>query len=290
MLLRPPTWIVRNGSADAEVDCTGGAWQNGNLGPENAHLVEGYSTPFRNVMTNLPVNKAITLVIGYDIKNSGGNAYDYLTTYNRLNDPAHQALFGHAPETVDPAAGVAGVAAITTTYPIPAPNSIAAESGLQQPVTDFNTLPAAAKQMTLFGGTITDVQYVTQGDLTDAQSETTIAVTFSTPNPTAVLAWGGHIAKCSVWYDENLDCLSAGGNLRIAVPYATHRLDGRRWINAESRQHGSLDEGGCGHPTGQPPAGADGWPGGIHGIFTIAFDYEGLQSSLARRASRWVRL
>jgi hypothetical protein len=34
-------------------------------------MVEGYSIPYRAVMTSLPVGTPITLILGYDIKHSG---------------------------------------------------------------------------------------------------------------------------------------------------------------------------------------------------------------------------
>ena len=55
----------RNGSAASPNDCKdfGGntGWVNGNVGASQAHMLEGYSTPFRAVMTNLPTGSPITL-------------------------------------------------------------------------------------------------------------------------------------------------------------------------------------------------------------------------------------
>jgi len=201
----------RNGPATTPNDCLdlGGntGWVNGNVGASQSHLVEGYSTPFRAVMTNLPTSTPITLVLGYDIRNSKANAYDYLTQYQNL-DP--HTLFGHPAENVVPADGVSGLSSTISTFPIPAPSSAGSPvSG--QPTASFNALPAAKRVMTLFGGTITNVQYVSQGDLTADQSETQLSVTFTADNPTTVLAWGGHIAQCSVWGTTNGTCNSAAG-------------------------------------------------------------------------------
>jgi hypothetical protein len=201
----------RNGSAASPNDCKdfGGntGWVNGNVGASQAHMLEGYSTAFRSVMTNLPTNTRITLVIGYDIRNSGANAYDFLTQYQRL-DP--HSYFGHPAETVFPTDGVTGFSSTTTTWPIPAPSTTNSPVA-GQPATEFTSLPAADRVMTLFGGTLSDVSYVTQGDLTANQSETRIAVTFKADNPTAVLSWGGHISECSIWGTTNGTCNSAGG-------------------------------------------------------------------------------
>ncbi len=201
----------RNGSASSPNDCKdfGGntGWVNGNVGASQAHMLEGYSTPFRAVMTNLPTGNPITLVIGYDIRNSGANAYDYLTQYQRLEPHAY---FGHPAETVFPTDGVTGFSATTSTFPIPAPSS-AGSPVAGQPTASFNALPAAERVMTLFGGTIGAIAYVSEGSLTANQSETQISVTFTPDNPTAVLAWAGHISQCSVWGTTNGTCNSAGG-------------------------------------------------------------------------------
>src|SRR5439155_305300 len=68
-----------------------------------------------------------------------------------------------------------------------------------QPTTSFNALPVNEREMTLFGGTITGVSYVSEGSLTASASETQISITFIASSATAVLAWGGHIAKASDW-------------------------------------------------------------------------------------------
>jgi hypothetical protein len=169
-------------------------WVNGNLNENKAHLMEGFSVPYRITMTDLTIGTPVTLTIGYDVINSSKHAIDYLTYYQRLEP---HAGFGHATETVNPLAGVTGVSATVDTFPIPAPSSVGSlMSG--QPTSDFNSLPAGERVMTLFGGDITAMAYVSQGDLTAAQSETTISITFTPDSATAVLAWGGHIATSAV--------------------------------------------------------------------------------------------
>jgi hypothetical protein len=141
----------RNGDAASPMDCvsSGGSsgWVNGNVGDSQAHMLEGYSTPFREVMTNLPTGIPIELTIGYDIKHDG-NAYDYLTSYNRLEPHAY---FGHAAEAVVPISGT-GVSGSPDTFPIPAPNS-ANSPVANQPTDSFNSLPAVERVMTLWGAT-----------------------------------------------------------------------------------------------------------------------------------------
>ncbi len=172
-------------------------WVNGNAGEQNSHYIEGWSIPYRCVMTDLPLNTSITLTLGYDIRNSSKNALDYLTYFQRMSphdifcDTAH-----HNPECVTPALGG------FSNYPIPAPSSTGSPvAGM--PTTSFNALPASQRLMRLYGGFIDTIYYVTQGSLNAAQSETTINVVFHVNSANAVLAWGGHIASRIDWGATN---------------------------------------------------------------------------------------
>ena len=199
---------VRNGAGNDPVDP--GDWVNGNAGEQNAHYLEGWSIPYRVVMTDLPTETSITLTLGYDIKHSDRHALDYLTHYYRL-DPYHNDFFGHDPEVINPLLDVTGVSVSVTTYDIPAPSSTSSPvSG--QPTDSFNDLTEGERVMTLYGGTITNIAYDVQGDLTASNAETRINVTFTVDSSTAVLAWGGHIASREDWeYDEDGVPMSAGG-------------------------------------------------------------------------------
>lgn len=181
---------IRNGAADNPTNPAD--WVNGNAGKQTAHYVESYSIAYRCVMTNLPTATSITITLRYKIKDGGKNAIDYLTYYNRIDDPPHEILFGHPPENINPLAGVTGVSATVTKFTIPAPSS-AGSPVAGQPTTSYNNLVASEgidnAKMTLFGGTITNIVYVSQGDLTATSSYTTINVTFTVDNSTAVLAW-----------------------------------------------------------------------------------------------------
>jgi len=204
---------IRNGSAIQPVQPA--QWQNGNAGNQTAHYVESHSIGYRALLTNLPVGETVTLILGYDVKHSNRNAIDFLTHYDRLQ-PHGQFLSGGqhpAQETVDPRLGTsfAGMNP-TSTFEIPRP--VVNQSGVPGSVWQEikNSDPDKVK-MTMWGGTITNIQYVTPGaDLSLAQSEQRIAVTFIIENASAVLAWGGHIANRNDWgYDVNNVPLSAGG-------------------------------------------------------------------------------
>ena len=202
----------RNGASGTPNNCLdlGGSagWVNGNAGGSNSHYVEGLSIPYRTIMTDLPTGTSVELILGYDIKHSDTHAIDYLTHFDRLEP---HTPFGHSAESIDPTNGVSGLSGTTTTFPIPAPSS-AGSPVLGQPATSFNSLPASERLMTLYGGTITGMSYVSEGSLTASQSETQIKVIFTPDSETAVFAWGGHIASRLDWgYDSDGVPLSAGG-------------------------------------------------------------------------------
>jgi flagellar hook capping protein FlgD len=211
---------VRNGVASAPTTPIP-AWVTGNAGASNAHYLESHSIAYRTVMDGMPTDgSVIELVIAYNVKRSGSYAIDYLTQYQRL---LPHVLFGHRdPEVFDPLSGVTGVGAGISTAAIPVPTVNVAidpdgsdpEPAASQPSTSMTSLPASERVMTLFGGTLIDVSYVSQGDvnLATSSSETQVKVRFIPSGPKAVLAWGGHIACRWDWgFNANGTPRSAGG-------------------------------------------------------------------------------
>lgn len=208
---------VRNGSATdpAATNTDASTWVNGNLTPQHAHYAEGFSVPYRAVATGLTVGTPVTLVIGYDTKDGGKNALDYLTHFQRL-DP-HAVTFSHTAEIINPTLGISGLSATTDQILITAPASMVlpnnVPSGSSQPLTSYNALPEAQKKMTIFGGTFTagSFQYVQQESVTLDHAETRIRVTFTPASSTVVIAWGGHIASRLDWGETDGVPNSAGG-------------------------------------------------------------------------------
>ncbi|MVT10311.1 T9SS type A sorting domain-containing protein [Chitinophaga tropicalis] len=206
-LFQLPVWgqsanIDQGANDKATTPLTPVDWINGNLNTNTAHFLEGYSVPYRAVLKSLVVNQTYTLVIGFDIKNSGKHALDYLTHYQRL---LPHTPFGHAAETVNPLLNIAGfpVSYFTTTdtEPIPAPGSTGSPVA-GQPTTSFNALPAGERVFTGYNADLLSVTYNSQGDLNASQSEALIYVTFKALKETVVLAWGGHIASIVDWGKE----------------------------------------------------------------------------------------
>src|SRR6185369_15548989 len=142
------------------------------------------------------------------------------THYQRL---LPHVTFAHRnPEDFDPLDGVSGVSSLVTTaqIPIPTKNLVIDPDGAEsdpaaaQPSTSMAALPDSERVMTLFGGTLLDVTYVTEGkvDLVTKSAETQVKVRFIPNGPVAVLAWGGHIASRWDWgFNADGTPRSAGG-------------------------------------------------------------------------------
>jgi hypothetical protein len=211
---------VRNGQA-TETSTPTPSYGTGNAGASNSHYLESHSISYRAVLDGLPTDgTVIELIIGYDVKRSGSYALDYLTHYQRL---LPHVLFKHRdPEVFNPLDGVSGVPATFTTAPIPIPTrsiSVDPDGSLSdpaalQPTTSAAALSEAERMMTLFGGTLIDVSYVNEADVSLAlkSSESQVKVRFTTTNPKVVLAWGGHIASRWDWgFNADQTPRSAGG-------------------------------------------------------------------------------
>ncbi|HWX21912.1 MAG TPA: HYR domain-containing protein [Candidatus Binatia bacterium] len=166
-------------------------WLNGNLTTNNCHYVEGQSVPCRLVLTGLTGGPHVG-VIEWDIVNSGKDAFDYITHYNRIA------------QLVDPLSGLTDSFTAPSTVPIPVPIPTLTVNGLPQPQTSFGALSAGENLMTIYNGTITALTYITNGqgnlgDLGATQSPVDLQIEFDTTNSTVVLAWGGHLAARLYW-------------------------------------------------------------------------------------------
>jgi hypothetical protein len=209
---------IRNGSASSPVSPAN--WVNGNAGQSNAHYIEGYSVAYRCVITGASLNEH-TLDIEWDITHSNKHALDYITNFNRLQPHSpFQHAGGCGPgcaEVIDPTIGVAGPLAGPTTFPIPAPSS-AGSPVPGQPTASFNSLPANERAVSIWNGTITNIQYLSEGDLADGSSSSSARITFTANAPTVIIAWGGHIATSTDWGAGNSAAQISGS------PYHTRLL------------------------------------------------------------------
>ncbi len=187
-----------NGTSGTEPclnDTTYSNWVNGNLGASKSRYVEGDSIPYRLIFTNLAIGSH-TVTFQWDTTKSGKHALDYLTTWDRS-------------VTGDPTSGVAGTFGTPTTYPIPP----------DPQVTGAGVTPIAGN-FTLYNGEITAVSgytYTIPGFIGDTSAS--ITITFTVTDPTAVLAWGGHIATRHDWGQSDSAVAISGS------PYHTRLLN-----------------------------------------------------------------
>src|SRR5262245_32897978 len=217
---------ARNGGVSTPNDPV--AFVNGDANAVHSHYLEGHSIPYRLVLTNLAPG-AHTVKIGWDIRDGGKNAIDYITRYDRLEPHP----FGHAAETVDPLAGLAGSFGSPSTYATPAPSSTGSTvAGM--PAASFNALSSGERALTIWNGSITGATYMNQGSLAALHSSSGLSIHFNATSSTVVLAWGGHIASQADW---------GAGHSASAIngaPYHTRLID---FDNRGGNQDRSLQSG-----------------------------------------------
>jgi hypothetical protein len=187
-------WQARNGTPTAPLDPVD--WVKGNVGQANSHYVEGYSAPYRLVMSGLALGPH-RVVIEWDTQQGGKHGIDYLTHYERMR-PHNQFGAHDRPETVDPLAGLSGTFAAPRAFPAPLPSS--SDSPIPgQPGKSFLALPAAERVLTIWNGAITNAAYLQEGPLTSPAAAAQLAIEFVAESDTVVLAWGGHLATKTDW-------------------------------------------------------------------------------------------
>src|SRR5258705_6316621 len=185
---------ARNGTPAAPKDPV--EWVKGNAGSSTAHYAEGHSIPYRIVLTGVSPGYH-NVVIEWDTKQKGRLAIDYLTHYERLQP--HTSFSDHvSPESVDPLRELADGFRVPHTFVIPAPSS-AGSPVTNQPAKSFHSLPANEGVMTIWNGTITNLSYVSEGNLSADASSSQLSIEFLATNATVVIAWGGHIASRLDW-------------------------------------------------------------------------------------------
>ena len=185
---------ARNGTATLPEDPV--AWVKGNIGQANSHYVEGYSAPYRLVLTGL-VPGVHRVVIEWDTKEAGKYGIDYLTHYQRLLP--HNQFGSHTqPEMINPIGDLSGTFNGPTTFPVPLP-STAGTPVPDQPAKSFLALPEAERALTIWNGTITNASYLQQGSLGSGSASSQLAIDFLAETDTVVIAWGGHLASKADW-------------------------------------------------------------------------------------------
>ncbi|HSG67482.1 MAG TPA: hypothetical protein VK994_02155, partial [Bacteroidales bacterium] len=197
---------IRNGTPSSPI--YNPQWVNGNVGASNAHFVEGFSIPYRCVMTHLTPGTEIMVIFEYDAREGSKHAIDFITHYKNIQP--HNSIFGHDPENIYP---LQGIEANTL-----APGNLGYDSvyiDILSPPT-FNS-PVAGEPTNTFAGLDPLLQKVVMyggvpnpdsaafswsqpyADLSIAHSHQRFRINFIAQNDTVVLSWGGHIASQQTW-------------------------------------------------------------------------------------------
>jgi hypothetical protein len=170
-------------------------WITGDLNQSKSLYREGDFVPIRLVVTDLVAGQRYTQGIGYDAVDDGLHTYDYLGTY----DASENWPGPPAPQVV-PCGGIADTAG---------PHACGSgPSTLAVPTDPYTTFPSgsgqAAGHFSAWGATLEGATYSTSlSTPIGVNNSGTIArginLTFTANGPTAVLAWGGHIASVLDW-------------------------------------------------------------------------------------------
>ncbi|HCY42787.1 MAG TPA: hypothetical protein DHV48_15800 [Prolixibacteraceae bacterium] len=208
---------ARNGSATSPISPVN--WVNGNVNAQQAHMVEGYSVPYRVIMQGLTAGVPVELDLEYDTRHSGANAIDFITSYDNL-DP--HDYWNHPPEVVNPIQGFSGMGTsqpIYITQPGAGNNSLATAGAYFDL---FNSEKPGKNFMSIWGATpaaVNPFSYLIEQPLVGNTSSTRFRVKFTPTQSTVILAWGGHVARGLDWGAGN----SAGGI--NGSPYHTRLID-----------------------------------------------------------------
>ena len=189
-------------------------WTNNNLGGTGSHFNESHSVPYRVTCYNLTGNTDYVIRIGFDVRDGGKYALDYITGPQNLSP---HGFFPHAEEHVRPLENptVAGIATNTTPAFFTIPDIDYGTTGQRDTLrASFNALdaqtiinPAAVgtkKQLVIYDGVINSAVWQAPGNVnlkSFAHLEAVLMVKFKTNagKTKVVLAWGGHIASQIDW-------------------------------------------------------------------------------------------
>ncbi len=208
-----------NGLEATPVQCTGAAWQHGDLNQSNSHWAESQFVSYRVVFDGLTPGPAIhTLVISFDnFSNDGAHhSLDYVGTYNFTENNA------------DPCDGGATCTLMNgLTYLVPPDTATVTNQINPNTGAPVQQIPGV---FTIWGGEIVGAAYTTP----DLAHEQHLTITFTASLSAPVIAWGGHIAWIGDWgagnsastvngsmYHMRIDALDgSGGNQDRSVKAA----------------------------------------------------------------------
>ncbi|NBO58453.1 MAG: hypothetical protein EBU73_05875, partial [Chitinophagia bacterium] len=192
-------------------------WVNGNLNTTKTHYIEGQSIPYRISLNNIPIGVPVKVRIGFDLRNSGHYAIDYLTSDTFTSK--HAVFFKHPPEKVIEELGIPVPIVVTTYAPLPDPGNKNSPSGWSnEPQASFNLVKAAGNaNMSLKNALFQSNPVWVAGKEPDfselnASFEAQMDVTIVASALPVIIGFGGHIASRFDWGTlPNGQARSAGG-------------------------------------------------------------------------------
>jgi uncharacterized repeat protein (TIGR01451 family) len=182
--------------ANGQTPPTGESWQNGNLNGNNSAYAEGKAVPFRLAIEGLtPGTHFIT--IQYDFTAGGHKAYDFLASIEATEPNALTQICGVGGGGVSSLCSNGAMSVARTTFGFP-DDDFAPGPGAQT-VTDAMANDPVPRQLSIFGGTITDITAVTHAGNVDGNSTGQMVVEFTSTGSAVLLAWSGHLARSPFW-------------------------------------------------------------------------------------------
>jgi len=182
-------------------------WVTGDLNQNSSRYREGDFVPFRLEVTDLSKGARYTVAIGYDAVEESLHTYDYLGTYD-----ASENWPGPPAPQVDPCGGVGDTAGPHACPPARKRRARAGPSTFPVPTDTNTTFPSGAGQaaghFTAWGATLEAATYDPDlsapiGVQNSGTIERGLHLTFTADGPTAVIAWGGHLASVLDWGQGN---------------------------------------------------------------------------------------
>ena len=165
------------------------AWQNGNLNGNNSRYPEGGIVPFRVAFEGLKPGSH-SIHINYDFTAGGHKAYDFLATWNVTN-AAGKVCAGSGGAVSSMCPSMEG----SSSHAFPSDGF--STNGLT--VRGAEQYSGSPRRLTIWGGTISEIEGPTHAGSTSGNSTADFVVRFTSTGSAVLLAWGGHLAQSAYW-------------------------------------------------------------------------------------------
>jgi uncharacterized repeat protein (TIGR01451 family) len=209
-----------NVNLDQWANKPGQGWQNGDLNKNNSAYAEGDVVPFRLAVEGLTAGSH-TIHLNYDFTAGGHEAYDFLATWNETESPSLCASGGGAVSSMCP-----GLPSPDTEQFKSDPFAPGSPTKAGKTVAGAEAFAGVSRELTLYGGTITNLTVPSHSGPVGNNSSADITVTFTTTSGSALFAWGAHIAQSDYWVTTNDSPNGAAAVSGAPWHMRTQNLDG----------------------------------------------------------------